>query len=921
MNSMQTLKAYHADAVTQYDDNAIIEHIAQYAFATDSRFLLKTESYVLSCAYANNKMLSLSNSRTRILPHQIESTYTVVNALHKRFLIADEVGLGKTIEAGLIIKELFYRFNYERVLIVCPASLLYQWQYELKSKFNEDFIIADSRVYRREKGNPWKLNKLLCSIDFIKNKHFAGKLSQTYWDTVVIDEAHRLRRDANSQTKSFQVAEILAKNSKALLLLSATPFRGKLEELYYLLSLLDKNLLGPIHSFQESYGAPEADLTLLRDTISKVIIRRTKCEVGGFTKRLAKTIRFELYPEERELYNATTEYVADQFNKAMQTNNRTIGFVMTVFQKLLDSSSYALLCALQKRYEYLTEIYNSHHHAIQSMQEIDEDVIEAEDVDRIVQVESAELENEINTLATLITMAQGIVRNKKGEKLLQLVRKLFAEKHNKILIFTQFRTTQDYLAQLLSRYKVVLFHGSMSRDEKEAAIEYFKNDAAILICTEAGGEGRNLQFCNVLINYDLPWSPLKVEQRIGRIHRFGQSSNVIIYNFATRNTVAERVLEVLQHKLKLFEESLGTPDVILGDITDERFFNNIFMELIAGLKNKKRVAKDIELHIQAAKASYEKLGQLAVTKKIDLNFDEYYTITLQERDFSNKRIENFVNTLKNIEPNAIDFLSVQNKKTRLYSVYYNPFTLQPVNAQGSFDSAVALENESLEFLAFGHPVVDWCVEHCKEYTFGGWSGIKQIQYSCDCTGIVFNYLLTIHAKEMMQRIVPVFIPYNTKDDTTNDTTNDATLEDIASESMRQFGVVSSVVDDGMVKYYQHNIYDCYNQSRTILEQKIHHIIAGIKESMLLEVDPYTERVEDHYSKEIAHVKQRLEWQECQQKWYDRDMHSAITRSRNTIKNLEEEKLQKLQQYKNFTTIQWDAKLINAGLLICKQQLP
>ena len=147
----------------------------------------------------------------------------------------------------------------------------------------------------------------------------------------------------------------------------------------------------------------------------------------------------------------------------------------------------------------------------------------------------------------------------------------------------------------------------MSRDEKETAIEYFKSEAAILICTEAGGEGRNLQFCNVLINYDLPWSPLKVEQRIGRIHRFGQSSNVIIYNFATRNTVAERVLEVLQHKLKLFEESLGTPDIILGDITDERFFNNIFMELIAGLKNKKRVAKDIELHIQAAKASYEKM--------------------------------------------------------------------------------------------------------------------------------------------------------------------------------------------------------------------------------------------------------------------------------------------------------------------------
>ncbi|NMB64118.1 MAG: DEAD/DEAH box helicase, partial [Spirochaetes bacterium] len=260
---------------TASSDAVILDYIAQHSFVPTKRFLLKTESFVLSSAYANNKMLSLSNSRTRILPHQIESTYTVVNSLHKRFLIADEVGLGKTIEAGLIIKELSYRYNYDRVCIVCPASLLYQWQHEMKSKFNEDFTIVDKKIYTRYKGNPWVLNKIICSIDFIKNRSFIETLSKVQWDTVVIDEAHRLRRDAATQTKSYQVAEILAKNSKALLLLSATPFRGKLEELYYLLTLLDKNLLGPVHSFQATYCVPDADLAPLKEKISQVVIRRT----------------------------------------------------------------------------------------------------------------------------------------------------------------------------------------------------------------------------------------------------------------------------------------------------------------------------------------------------------------------------------------------------------------------------------------------------------------------------------------------------------------------------------------------------------------------------------------------------------------------------------------------------------------------
>lgn len=293
----------------------------------------------------------------------MESTHRIVNALKQRFLIADEVGLGKTIEAGLVIKEMIYKQGYSRILIVCPASLMFQWQNEMESKFNEKFIIMDRNVLRKaaksvgEGGNPWKVhNKIICSLDFIKNKNFEENLSRCLWDFVIFDEAHRLRRDVNNSTLAYSMAEVISAKTKSLLLLSATPFRGKLEELFFLIGLIDKNTLGPFQSFYNEYCLDGADLSGLKRKLDQVVIRRTKNEVGGFTKRFARTIRFDLYPDERNLYDETTRYVAEEFNRAMQSENRAVGFVMTVFQKLLDSSSHALHVALTRRTKRLQEL-------------------------------------------------------------------------------------------------------------------------------------------------------------------------------------------------------------------------------------------------------------------------------------------------------------------------------------------------------------------------------------------------------------------------------------------------------------------------------------------------------------------------------------------------------------------------------------
>ncbi|MBP7584618.1 MAG: DEAD/DEAH box helicase, partial [Spirochaetes bacterium] len=338
----------------EYQDE-IREMLAAGDIGDGERFALKTEAWVLQLAYSNDKLLSLSNSRTQILAHQVESTHRVVSALEPRFLLADEVGLGKTIEAGLVLKEMIFRHGHRRILVVCPASLVLQWQNELRSKFNEEFAVVDrhalARMRRAAGGdNPWlAAERIICSLDFIKSKMNMELLGAVRWDTVVIDESHRLRRDSLRSTLAYAAGETLSARTKSLLLLTATPFRGKIEELYYLVRLLDKNLLGPFQTFYNAYCLGTTDLAPLREKISRVIIRRTKKDVGGFTRRMARTIRFELFPEERELYDATTRYVSEEYNRAMQSENRAVGFVMTVFQKLLASSSRAVYSALRNR--------------------------------------------------------------------------------------------------------------------------------------------------------------------------------------------------------------------------------------------------------------------------------------------------------------------------------------------------------------------------------------------------------------------------------------------------------------------------------------------------------------------------------------------------------------------------------------------
>lgn len=747
MQELLPLSSAELTAETETSHSPELFSFAQPGAAADPvlRFL---DAFRLRISHSFDHLSSLSNSRTRLLAHQIEAAHIVTSAVKPRFLIADEVGLGKTIEAGLVIKELMFRRGYENILICVPAPLVVQWQSEMRNRFNEHYTILDRASFKNFMQEKPSRARVITSIDFIKSSRYSEPVLRRKWDLAVFDEAHRLRRDYNKVTVAYSFAESIAQKCEALLLLSATPFRGKLEELYYLVRLIDPHVLGPMSSFMAEETTGRSDL---KRRLSRILIRRRKVDVGGFTKRHAQTIRFELTPEERAFYDETTEYVKREYNLAMQSENRAVGFVMIVFQKLLDSSTRALLHALTNRKMMLERLLGSSFDAFESPDDDEwEDSEKPEDLmGRVRDRRSwAEMRKEVMVINRLLRLGKAIPLDRKLIKLKETLELLRSRGHRKFVLFTQFKSTVDYLCDSLDGFKTVPFHGSLRMQEKEDAIAFFRDHGDILISTEAGGEGRNLQFSNVLINYDLPWSPLKVEQRIGRVHRFGQASDVYIFNFTTRDTVAERVLEVLQNKIKLFEDSIGPSDALLGAVQDEGEFQRDVMSFITSKKTQAEVEREIEAKLATAKRGYAQLHTLISPSKMNFNWDDYYNFTKKERTISNRLLEIITRSYLSEHP-SVAKLEQDGTDFKLHRA--------GVTRAATFNSERALEKENLEFLALGHPLVEEAVEYYLS------RGQEKIIYSIRAKPAGYLFVYSVHYSAGALELIPVLVREDTPD--------------------------------------------------------------------------------------------------------------------------------------------------------------
>jgi len=458
------------------------------------------------------------------LPHQLEAARQVVENMNGKAILADEVGLGKTIEAGLILKEYMIRGLVKKVLILVPASLVTQWAMELNTKFHIPAVA-------QKKSYVWdQCDVVVSSIDTAKrNPHRELVFKQDY-DMVIIDEAHKLK---NNKTKNYEFAQNLKK--KFCLLLTATPIQNKIEEIFNLVSLLKPGHLGNETVFYEKYKKDARSLANnenLKELVNKVMIRNRRGETGiEWTKRHVETIAIEFSETERSLYDSITEL------RMSQDWAEAGAFSIMTLQREACSSREAVYFTLKnmlQKKEQASPYFTS-------------------------------------TIHRLMEKVNQVARNSKAEKALEIIQKT----GEKVIIFTEYRATQLYLQWFLKQHGIssVPFRGGFKRGKKDWMRELFEKHAQVLIATEAGGEGINLQFCSHIINFDLPWNPMRLEQRIGRVHRLGQKQDVMIYNFAVKNTMEEHVLKLLYEKISLFEKVIGELDDILvkmelGNIED-----------------------------------------------------------------------------------------------------------------------------------------------------------------------------------------------------------------------------------------------------------------------------------------------------------------------------------------------------------------
>jgi superfamily II DNA or RNA helicase len=627
----------------------------------------------------------LADAQVDLNPHQVEAAlFAFQSPFSRGAILADEVGLGKTIEAGLLLAQKWAE-RKRRLLVILPANLRKQWSQEMEDKFYLPSVILETRSFneaiRAGNLNPFQQDALvLCSYQFARNKE--PYLRQTAWNLVVIDEAHRLRNVYKNTSKiALAIKQAVAPFPKVLL--TATPLQNSLLELYGLVSIIDDFAFGDVQSYRTRFArlGNDADFAALKERLAplcKRTLRRQVLEYVKYTNRHALVQEFVPTSEEQRLYDLVSAYLQRETLHALPASQRQL--VTLILRKLLASSTYAIAGTLDGMAQRLQaavaaaeSVETPHESLAEDWEQLDEladewdednEVSAQAERTRLTPEQLAELKREMAELREFHVLARSIIKNSKGEVLLTALRRGFAAAiearaaeggaalQQKAVIFTESRRTQTYLFELLERTefvgRVMVFNGtntdptskaiyqrwltrhagtdrisgSASADMRAALVEHFRDEAAILIATEAAAEGINLQFCNLVVNYDLPWNPQRIEQRIGRCHRYGQKFDVVVVNFLNKaNAADQRVYELLDEKFRLFSGVFGASDEVLGAVESGVDFE----KRIAAIYQRCRTQEQIQFEfdqLQRELGDEVAAGQRDAREKLLDNFDQ-----------------------------------------------------------------------------------------------------------------------------------------------------------------------------------------------------------------------------------------------------------------------------------------------------------
>lgn len=705
---------------------------------------MKTDYHAKYYTYELNKRCSsesvekfvrtLSEAQVQLNPHQVDAAlFAFKSPLSRGAILADEVGLGKTIEAGIVVSQ-YYAERRRRILIIMPSSLRKQWQQELEEKFFLNSIILETKTFNEEinRGNlnPFDQNKvIICSYNFAHRK--APYIKKIDWNLVVIDEAHRLR---NVYKTSNKIANAIKDSliNKNKILLTATPLQNSLLELYGLVSIIDDYTFGDLPSFKARYckTSQQINFSELRERVSSICqrtLRKQVLEYIKYTNRIAVTEKFSPTQEEQELYIGLSDYLSRPRLYALPQSQRKL--MTLIVRRLLASSTFAISgtlgCLAQKLQNIIDndkqltnpeeelqnnlENYNELKDEWIDNEETDEDDENIEEREYFSPEEIQEIKEEKRLLMNFYELARKIDKNAKGEKLLTALEKGFSENaknggSKKALIFTESTRTQKYLKKILenTKYKgkIVLFNGSNSdseskkiyenwckkyqgtdkisdsktADKRAALVEYFKDNAEIMIATEAAAEGINLQFCSLVVNYDLPWNPQRIEQRIGRCHRYGQTHDVVVVNFLnTKNAADIRVFELLSEKFKLFSGVFGASDEILGAIGSGIDFEKRIVEILQKCRTEEEINKSFDELQQSMESDIdEKIVE--ARKKLLENFDVEVAKKLKISNNNTKKfLDKFEQELWDLTKYCLNDYATFDDDNKFFMLDKNPF--------------------------------------------------------------------------------------------------------------------------------------------------------------------------------------------------------------------------------------------------------
>src|SRR6266404_1047688 len=734
------------------------------------RFRLGVEAYRLGLAFEYDPYFSLSVARVDPLPHQLEAVYDYFLKLPRiRFLLADDPGAGKTIMAGLLLKEMKIRGLVKRTLIITPASLSFQWQREMKDKFRENFEIVRSDILRANYGsNPWQeKNQVITSVSWVSRIDDAKEsLLRSQWDLIIVDEAHKMSAASRDKTTlAYDLGAELGTRTDHYLLMTATPHKGDPDNFCLFLELLDRDVYGDVKSLEEAMRKHEAPFYLRR--IKEALVSFPDPETGKvkalFTKRHVRTAEFRISDQEADFYDALTRFVEDQSIKAASDDSargRALGFTMAMLQRRFASSIYAVRRSLErmkdKREKILADPEGYRQQQInkrlpedfEDLPEEEREVIVAELEDLVTSYDPAALKEEIIELRKLIDLARSLEALECETKLTalkEIITKhgIFKDPRMKLLLFSEHKDTLDFLAgdgkesrplgKLIEwGLSVTQIHGGMkvgNRDTPGSRIfaeREFREAAQVLVATEAAGEGINLQFCWFMINYDVPWNFVRLEQRMGRIHRYGQEKDCLILNFVSTNTREGRVLQKLFERIKKIEDDLdpkrtGTVFNVLGDVFSsnqlERMLRDMYARNLTEEVIKSRIVEQVDTD-RFRKITHSALEGLA-KRELNLSAILGKSAEAKERRLVPEVVEDFflqAAPVTGLYPKEIQ------KDKHIYRIGRIPRTLWPLGErlesrfgklgreykQAAFDKRFLTDDPTLEWITPGHALFE-CV--------------------------------------------------------------------------------------------------------------------------------------------------------------------------------------------------------------------